>query len=307
MRIIVLGGTGLTGPFAVRRFLEAGHQVTVYHRGRHSAAFPAGVRELQGDFASLPDELRRPAPDVVVHMWAMTEADARSFVSFFRGTAGRAVVISSADVYLAYGRLLRLESGPPGAIPITEDAPLRTTRYPYRDTLPPGNPDWMRFYDKILVERAVTGIDNLPATVLRYPAVYGPGDSYHRFGEWVRQMERGLEVALHASYANWRWTHGYVEDVAEAIVLAATDRRAAGRVYNVGEADTPTMAQRIEELGRVLDWQGRIVPAPVPAQPYDFANHLVVDTSRIRRELGYVERVSREECLERTIRWERAS
>jgi hypothetical protein len=36
--------------------------------------------------------------------------------------------------------------------------------------------------------------------------------------------------------------------VAAAIALAALDPAATGRVYNVGEGDTPTVAERLAEL-----------------------------------------------------------
>jgi nucleoside-diphosphate-sugar epimerase len=161
----------------------------------------------------------------------------------------------------------------------------------------------MRHYDKILVEQAVMGQDSLPATILRYPAVYGPGDTHHRLRQWLEQMEAGSVIELQDTYACWRWTHGYVENVAEALVMAATDRRAADRVYNVGEAGTPTMQERIEELGRAAGWNGRVIPVPRNEMPHDFSHPMVVDTSRIRRELGYVEPVSRHEGLKRTIAW----
>src|SRR5215471_16771798 len=132
MRILILGGTSLTGPYAVRRLHAIGHDVTVFHRGEHETDLPAGVPHLHGDFAHLPREASDPAPDVVVHMWAMTEIDAESLVKRFRGVASRAVVISSGDVYRAYGRLTGLEPGAPDPIPLTEDAPLRESRYPYR-------------------------------------------------------------------------------------------------------------------------------------------------------------------------------
>ena len=117
MRVVILGGTSLTGPHVVRRLHALGHDVTVFHRGTHEAGLPAEVRHVHGDLAQLPRDLCYPAPDVVVHMWAMTEADAQSFLTTFRGTAGRATVISSGDVYRAYGRLQGLEAGPPGAAP----------------------------------------------------------------------------------------------------------------------------------------------------------------------------------------------
>ena len=117
MHVLVLGGTILTGPYAVRRLRALGHEVTVFHRGEHESDFPESVRHIHGDFAHPPPEAFDPAPDVVVHMWAMTETDAERFVKTFRGLAGRAVVISSGDVYRAYGRLTGLEPGPPGPIP----------------------------------------------------------------------------------------------------------------------------------------------------------------------------------------------
>jgi len=67
------------------------------------------------------------------------------------------------------------------------------------------------------------------------------------------------------------------------------------------------MEERIAELGRAIGWQGRVTPVPIEELPHDFTHHLVVDSTRIRRELGYAEPVSREEGLVRTVEWERGS
>ncbi len=265
---------------------------------------------MAGDFANPPAGLLSPAPDVVVHMWAMTEAQARGFLERMTGVAGRAVVISSCDVYRNYGRLQGLDSGPSDPMPLNEDAPLRVSRYPYRgvQNIPLDGADE---YDKIVVENALREQEALPVTILRYPAVYGPND-YHRFRPWLSQMEAGVaELKIGREFAAWRWTHGFCEDVAEAVALAVTEERAAGRTYNVGEADTPTWAERLEEWGRVAGWSGRV--AAVAASElleavrthHDYSHHLAIDTSRIRRELGYAEVVAREEGIARTIGWER--
>lgn len=311
MRVLILGGTGLTGPFVVRRLHGMGHQVTVYHRGEREIELPPGVRHLHGDLARPPRELCDPAPDVVVHMWALTEADAARFLELFRSSAGRAVVISSGDVYRAYGCLKGLESGPPGSIPISEDAPLRESRYPYRGTRD-SSVDGLDHYDKVLVEGALRAQSEFPVTILRFPAVYGPND-YHRFAPWLRQMETGRELKIQDDYAQWRWTHGFAGDVAEAVALAVTDDRAAGRTYNVGERSTPTWEERLVEWGRIAGWEGRVVPVPageLPENqrlPLDLRHHLATDTSRIRAELGYREVVPYEEGIARTIAWERAA
>ena len=54
MRVLVLGGTGLTGPFAVRRLCGLGHQVTVFHRGGHEAELPGSVSHIHGSLADPP-------------------------------------------------------------------------------------------------------------------------------------------------------------------------------------------------------------------------------------------------------------
>jgi nucleoside-diphosphate-sugar epimerase len=102
-----------------------------------------------------------------------------------------------------------------------------------------------------------------------------------------------------------------VEDVAGAIALAVTDERAAGRIYNVGERAALSMTEWVQAIGRSAGWSGEVVVVPQASLPPHLAEsmntrqHLVVDTHRIREELGYAERVPREEALARTIAWER--
>ncbi len=309
MKVLVIGGTNFIGPYVVRRLAEAGHEVTVFHRGRTGAELPESVGRILGDRRRLEDhadELGSFGPEVVLDMVPMNERDARGVVEVSRGVARRVVAISSEDVYRAYDIVRGLVRGPPDPVPLSEDAPLRERLYPYER-------EGVEEYEKILVERVVMGDPDLSGTVLRLPAVYGPGDYMHRLFDYVKRMDDGRPAILLAeSMANWRWTHGYVEDVASAIVLAVADERAAGRVYNVGEAEPLPWAEWVRGIGRAAGWDGEVVTVP----EYRLPQHLdwglnteqqwFVDTSRIRRELGYEEEVSREEALGRTVAWERA-
>ena len=277
MRIAVIGGTGAIGSWVVRLLSDRGHQVTVVRRSTSESDLPAS--DL----------------DAAVHMYAMTAKDAEVFVRTFAPRSGRLVVASSGDVYRAYGVIHRKELAAIDPSPVPEDAPLRSVLHLY-----PELPE----YDKIPVERIVmhAGDNNC---VLRLPAVYGPGDSHHRVGAWLKQMPPVNEpFRLGATHARWRWTHGYIENVAEAIVLAAVNARSSGRIYNVGEANTPSMAERIERLGRAFGWHGAMLLVPDEISPLDYRQHLIMDSSRIRNELGFAEAVSENEALERTIAWE---
>jgi nucleoside-diphosphate-sugar epimerase len=311
----------MTGPHIVRGLTTAGHEVTVFHRGKtplkdapkpaHPEALegrprvstPAGVREILGDRDELSQhraEFERLSPDVVIDMLAFTHAGAENFVATFRGMTGRAVVISSADVYLAYGRLHHTEPGPLEPVPLTEESPLR------RELGPEGEK-----YDKPAVEAILQAAKDLPATIIRYPAVYGPGDGQRRFFAYVKRMaDHRPAIVLGESEAHFRFTHAYAEDAAHAVVLAATSPGAAGRVYNVAERETPDWQQRVRDLARVMEWKGEVVVVPderatMPAhhtQP-DLQQHLVLDSARVRAELGYSEIVPYEEGLRRTAQW----
>jgi nucleoside-diphosphate-sugar epimerase len=173
---------------------------------------------------------------------------------------------------------------------------------------------WADDYDKIPVEQVVMNAPELPCAVLRLPAVYGPLDKQRRFHTLLKRMDDGREViALDAAEADWRWTHGYVEDVAHAITLAATDPRSAGHIYNVGEERALTLEQRALAVGGAAGWRGRIARVPVGRLPeamrfgVNSQQDLVVDTSRIRAELGYREVTPLAEAYVRTVAWERAN
>jgi nucleoside-diphosphate-sugar epimerase len=315
MRILIIGGTRFIGPYVVRRLAEAGHSVTLFTRGETGADMPESVKRIDGnrrDLSSFRGAFKETAPDVVLDMIPFTEEEARTLVSVFKGIAQRVVAISSADVYRTYGCLLRQETGAPDPVPLAEDAPLRTSLYPHRAQAE-GKDDYKYDYDKTLVERVVMDEKDLPATVLRLPATYGVGDPQHRLFGYLKRMDDGRpRILLGEDQARWRWTRGYVENVAAAITLAATDERARNNIFNVGESDALAEADWVRAIGRAAGWSGDVITVPTEFLPphvvtnADYRHHLFTDTSRLRTELGFDEPISREEALRRTVDWERA-
>ena len=54
-------------------------------------------------------------------------------------------------------------------------------------------------------------------------------DRQHRMFEFLKRIDdHRTYILLDDKYAQWRWTKGYVENVAGAICLTVTDERAAG-------------------------------------------------------------------------------
>ena len=202
----------------------------------------------------------------------MTEEDSRSLLSAFRGVAGRLVVISSGDVYRAYGVFAGLEPGPADPVPLREESPLRRSLFIARASAS-GPDDPLYDYEKILVEQAVLGDPSLPATVLRLPMVYGPGDYQHRLFPYLCRMDAGRRlILLDEGLARWKCPRGYVGDVAAAIALAATDARAAGRVYNVAEPAAFTETEWVSRVAGAVGWSGKVVAEPRGRLPVPFTH-----------------------------------
>lgn len=319
MRILIIGGTGFIGPHVVLRLVEMEHGITLFHRGQTKADLPSSIKHILGDRKKLPDfeaQFKQLAPDVVLDMFPLAKQDALAVVSTFKDIAPRAVAVSSQDVYRAYGKAIHKESGPADPVPLNEDAPLRGSLYPYRDETPRDENDpnrWLDDYDKIPVERTLMSERGLAGTILRLPMVFGPGDRQHRLFKYVKRMyDNRHAILLDEGLATWRSTRGYVENVALAIALAVTDEHSTGRIYNVGESEAYTMVEWVVEIGKVVGWGGEVAIVPkdtLPAHLLSGVNtdqDLVVDTTRIREELGYREPVPLEEALKKTIEWERA-
>jgi nucleoside-diphosphate-sugar epimerase len=330
MRILVIGGTRFIGLAAVRALADAGHDITIFHRGQTEPDLPASVKHIHCSDAApafigwkvqfLPqfiDEFRRITPNVVLDMAPFTEQDARVVMDTFSGVAGRIVAISSQDVYRAFARVNRTEPGSPDPIPLTEDSPLRDKLYPYRqEPLRDANDPRKMFddYDKILVERIMQSDASMPGTILRLPAVYGPLDYQHRLFEYLKRMDdQRPAILLEEGVANWRWTRGYIENVARAIALAVADERATGRIYNVADQQALSTLEWVRAIATAADWHGEIVTLPADRLPahlnedIDTHQDVLVDTSRIRRELGYNEAVPLDEALRRSVAWERTN
>src|SRR5438046_703043 len=102
MRVLVIGGTRLSGPDIVYRLLERGHEAAVLHRGKQEAELPPRVRHFHGsaqDIEFLRFVANEYRPTALIHMWAMHPADIEYVADAFGRTLDRFLMVSSADVY----------------------------------------------------------------------------------------------------------------------------------------------------------------------------------------------------------------
>jgi nucleoside-diphosphate-sugar epimerase len=171
-------------------------------------------------------------------------------------------------------------------------------------------------YDKIPAERIVMneGMNDpdLAGTVLRLPMVYGPGDPLHRFYPVVKRVvDRRRHIIFPETLAAWSSPRGYVENVAAAIARAATDDRAARRIFNVCEEPSFSELEWAKKITSEMRWDGEFIVLPVDRtprhllKPGNAAQDWTASSARIRQELGYEEPVAIDEAIRRTIDWQR--
>ncbi len=320
MKILLIGGTGFIGQFVVERLLQTGHKVTVLHRSaRIAPALGDGVRHILGDanrLSVLRPQLRELAPDVIVNFILSSGRQTEEMVRGLVGITARVIVLSSMDVYRACGVLHETESDALQELPLTEESELRTQPAYTRQQMEMGKRlfAWMDDdYEKIAVERVVLSNPNLSATVLRLPMIYGPGDHlrFHRLYPVIKRIQDGRKrILFEEDAARWRASKGYVENVADAIVRAATSDAASRRIYNVAEEETLTELEWAKLIAKEMDWHGEFVVLPTERTPAHLRNpgnlkqHWVASSKRLRQELRYQERITRTEAVRNTVEWE---
>lgn len=308
MRILLIGGRGFIGQQVSHRLITRGHDLIMLHPDGPDDPALGDIIHIPGSRLTINqhrEAILKARPDVVVDFLPWGEADTRRVIATLSGIVDHAVHLSSADVYRAWEVFFR--GGRPEPVPLDENAPLREGLYPYA-AKHPGMVD----YDKVAAERAVLAAhfdQGYSAVILRLPVVYGPGDHSLRLLPFIRRMIDGrTRIPLGAAQAGWLCHRAYVDDVSYAVALAL-ENPGQGTVYNVGEPQVMTMAGWVGALGDAIGWDGEVIAVPDVTLPeaqrprHNHVQHIILDTTNIRRDLGYDELHDRAAALRHTIEW----
>ncbi|HXG64524.1 MAG TPA: NAD-dependent epimerase/dehydratase family protein [Blastocatellia bacterium] len=140
---------------------------------------------------------------------------------------------------------------------------------------------------------------------LRLTNTYGPRQlmkhSRQGFIGWfVRQVVEGNEIQLYGDGSQIRDLN-YVDDVADALLLAAASEKATGEIYNLG-GDQPISLKALVEMMIEINGGGsyRLVPFPPDKKPIDIGS-FYADYSKIRTALGWEPKTPLREGLRKTL------
>src|SRR5215472_10727352 len=113
LRILILGGTGFTGPFQVKYALSRGHKVTTFNRGKsHPGELPKEAEQLIGDRNGKLDALKGRTWDVVIDNPTTLPVWVRDAAEILKGNVDRYVFISTISVYADTSKVGMDETAP---------------------------------------------------------------------------------------------------------------------------------------------------------------------------------------------------
>ena len=318
MRVAVTGGSGFIGAHLVAALAARGDRVRCLLRpASDRSRLPAEVEQVVAtdlaDAAALERLVR--GCDAVVHLAGLTRSwTPRELYRVNRdGTA--ALCAALARAHPAVGQLILVSSqaaaGPscPGRPRREEDPPAPVTAY--------GR-------SKLAAERVRLRHPALPVTVIRPPAVYGPGD--RDIFAYFRLVRTGVRPELVPA---GRLSMVYVGNLLDALLLALERPQHAGqRIYHVADRGVVTMSEVAQWIAAAYGRPTWRLPVPqaalaVAGLPLAAAGRLarrdlllsrdklreiaqpawVLATCRIQAELGYQPRISTRDGIRHTAQW----
>ena len=157
-----------------------------------------------------------------------------------------------------------------------------------------------------LIARSYASTHALAVGVVRMANIYGGGDlSYSRLVPGAcRALLAGERPVLLSDGTPEREVL-YVEDAVDALlaVAASLDEKAhAGRAWNVGSGEAPPV---LDVVRRLVAASGEDVEPDVRGHPRGVADRAALDSSRIRRELGWAPAWELDRGLRVTYDWYR--
>jgi len=242
VRLLVLGGTQFVGRAVAAAALGAGHDVTLFHRGRTGADLFPEAEHLPGDRDGGLDALRGRSWDACIDTSGYLPRLVRDSSELLRDAVSHLVFVSTISVYADL------------AMPRDEDGPLATLDDPTTEEIGGGTYGGL----KVMCEQAVRATLGERAGIVRPGYIVGPHDHTGRFTWWVHRAAQGGTLPLPASiYRRAQFID--VRDLADFLLHAAVSSL-PGTYNATGPLQPIGMGHVLEEAARASTSDLELVP-----------------------------------------------
>jgi nucleoside-diphosphate-sugar epimerase len=179
MKILILGGTKFLGRYLVDAAMAAGHEVTLFNRGKTNPTLFPNVETILGDREQDVDRLAGREWDAVIDVAGYLPRIVRLSAEALKGSVKKYVFISSISVYSEFSKIGINEEDPVGKL---EDETIEEITGETYGPL------------KVLCEKTVQEIYGDRALIVRPGLIVGPYDPTDRFTYWPMRVKRGGDM-----------------------------------------------------------------------------------------------------------------
>ncbi len=245
MRLLVIGGTIFLGRHCVEAALRRGHEVTLFHRGRHGSELFPEAEHVLGDRDGGLETLDGREWDAVLDTCGYVP---RVVAQSAQRLASRCEIYAFISSISAYADL--------SSEGVTEEAPLATLENPLEETVTGETYGAL----KAACERVVEQCYAKRCLVVRPGLIVGPWDPTDRFTYWPVRISVGGNVLAPGDPAR-PVQFVDVRDLAEWIV-AMLERRESGVFNAVGPNPPTTFGDLLDACVRASGSAARLVWVP---------------------------------------------
>ena len=322
--ILMTGSTGFIGARLLDYLAAGGVRTRVFLRAESATvSLPEGVEIVRGSFSD-PDSLGRAVKSVdrIVHLAGVTKALDEAGYDAGNVMPVRNLLAAVREHNPALKRFLLVSS-------LAAAGPSGDGTHGLRESDPP-SPVSAYGRSKLRAEAVAQEFAaEIPLTIVRPPAVYGPGD--RDVLQVFQMLAKGVLVSAGSSEKQ-RFSMIYVDDLVRGLMIAARSDRASGSLYYLTSSRAWSWDEVIAAARPVLGFQKLLrVPLPTPLVYFagslfgalgsltgrpmllnrDKVNELLEDywvcsPEKATHELGFTAGTSLEEGVSRTIAWNRA-
>jgi 2'-hydroxyisoflavone reductase len=194
LNILILGGTGFTGPEQVEYAIARGHRVTLFNRGKTRPGLFRGkvAEELIGDLNSDTSALKDKQFDVVIDNPTTLPFWVKNAAQYLKGNTKHYIFISTTSVYRDESEIGINENSPTVPMPAGLDPyqPDRRNEAQLAASANPANYGAFKARAEVEVQNQYAGIN----TIIRPCLIVGPLDRTDRFTYWPARIDKGGEV-----------------------------------------------------------------------------------------------------------------
>jgi UDP-glucose 4-epimerase len=287
MRVLVTRGTGFVGSHVLRELLRQGHEAVAFDIVTNSDAIAdvaSKVQVVRGDVQEITfliDTIKKFGITHVVHTASLLTAESqrRPWAALSVNVGGTVNILETARI-MNIAQVVYMSST--AVYGITKEGELIDEEYEQR-------PVTIYGATKLFCEHYGANYNKdygIGFTALRFPIVYGPGQTYRGFSSFKEVVEKPtMGMSAKVSHGgDHKYDGVYVKDVANAIVSACMKSKTEHRVFNIGTGvmwSLKDLANMVRKL--IPDAIFDIGPGFDVAEPVRGP----LSIARARAELGY--------------------